>query len=257
MSSARARPRTLRRRKPSLGARLRPFWILGVVLFAALAWGAVALARAPYFRIARVGVEVPLGSPVTPAQVRRAAAIALDANVWLVDTAAAARRIEAIPYVDRASVRRGQFPKPFVELTVAVRRPSGCVRAAQRTVTIDAASRVLQEGCAASGVLARIDAGRGTLPPPGGTIADGGIARLLEDARVLADANLGIAAVRRDRWDGLEAVDRSGVVLRFGEDADLARKAALVGPVRAGVGSRRAIAAIDLRAPATPTVEFR
>ena len=251
------RPRTLpKRRKTSLAARVMPYWILLIALAALLAWGATWLARSPWFMVTRVGVELPLGSPVSQNQVRAAAAIGREANVWLLSPHAIARRIEAIPYVDRASVHRGQFPQPFVELTVTMRRPTACLRAAGREVTIDASSRVLQTGCA-SPVLARIDAGRAKLPAPGGTVGDPEVARLMADADVLAGANLGVRSLRRDRWGGLEAVDVGGVTLRFGEDGDLAKKAVLVAPVRAGIGTKRPVKAIDLRAPGTPTVEFR
>jgi POTRA domain-containing FtsQ-type protein len=249
--------RTLpRRRRPSLVARVRPFWIIAIVLAVLLAWGGAWLAQSPWFRVARTGIDVPLVSPVSRDEIRRAAAIPPGANVWLLKPRAIAARIEAIPYVERASVHRGQFPQPFVELAVTVRRPSACLRAAGRDVTIDAASRVLQAGCAAAS-LARIDAGAAGVPAPGGTIADPDVARLLGDARMLADANLGVRSLGRDRWGGLEAVDVTGVILRFGDDQDLAKKAALVEPVRSGVGPKRPVRAIDLRAPGTPTVEFR
>ncbi len=251
-----ARARTLpRRRKPSFAARARPFWIVAIVLAALAGWGGAWLVQSPWFRIARVGVDVPLASPVTVEQVRGAAAIAPGANVWLLNPRAVARRIEAIPYVDRASVRRGQFPKPYVELSISLRRSSGCVAAAGREVTIDATTRVLQDGCAGPG--ARIDAGAATVPAPGNAIADPDIGRLLTDAKTLADAGVAVRRLGRDRWGGLEAVDVTGVALRFGDDADLAKKAALVEPVRAGVGRGRVVRAIDLRAPATPTVVFR
>ena len=42
--------------------------------------------------------------------------------------------------------------------------------------------------------------------------------------------------VRRDRFGGLEAVDSRGVILKFGADADLAAKLALVEPIRHSVG---------------------
>ena len=245
-----------RRRKPSLVARVRPFWILVVIVVGLLAWGGMWLAQSPWFRVARVGIDLPLGSPVSREQVRAAASIALGANVWLLNGGAIRTRIEAIPYVDRAGVHRGQFPQPFVELSITVRRPTACVRAAEGEVTIDAAARVLQAGCAAP-TVARIEAGPATVPPPGGTIADPEIGRLLADARTLADASLALRSLRRDRFGGLEAVDVTGVVLKFGDDADLARKAALVEPVRTGVGTKRPVRAIDLRAPGTPTVEFR
>ena len=258
-SDARSAPRARvlpRRRKPSLAARVRPFWILIVILAALAAWGGAWLVRSPWFRVARVGIDVPLASPVSREDVRRAAAIVPGANVWLLNTGAMRRRIEAIPYVDRASVHRGQFPQPFVELTATVRRPSACVRAGDRVVTIDATSRVLQAGCAAESA-ARIDAGEAKVPAPGGSIADRDITRLLADARTLADAGVTVRSLPRDRWGGLEAVDVTGVILRFGDDADLTQKAGLVQPVRAGIGSKRVVRAIDLRAPKTPVVEFR
>ena len=254
---AEARVRSLpSRRKPSLGSRIKPFWILAVCLLAAAVWGGAWLAGSPWFQVARIGVDVPLASPVSREQVRRVAAIPPRANVWLLGTRAMRARLEAIPYVDRAAVHRGQFPQPFVELAITVRRPSACVRAAEREVTIDAASRVLQEGCVVPDV-SRIDAGPVRLPAPGGTIADPGIAHLLADAKTLGDANVVVRSLGHDRWGGLDAVDVTGVTLRFGDDADLAKKAALVEPVRAGVGTRRPLRAIDLRAPGTPTVEFR
>jgi hypothetical protein len=254
-SDARQRPLP-RRRKPSLAARVKPFWILVLVLLVLIGWGGVWLARSPWFRVARVGIDVPLASPVSREQVRAAAAIAPDANLWLLNAGAIRRRVEAIPYVERASVHRGQFPQPFVELSIRVRRPTACVRAGVRDVTIDAASRVLQSGCVAS-TVSRIDAGAATVPQPGGTIDDPDVSRLLADARTLADANLTVRSLGRDRFGGLEAVDVTGVVLKFGDDADLAKKAALVEPVRAGVGTKRPVRAIDLRSPGTPTVEFR
>jgi cell division septal protein FtsQ len=253
---ARQRARTVpRRRKASVVARIKPFWIFAILLVGLIAWGGAWLAQSPWFRVTRVGIEVPLASPVSRDAVRAAAGISRETNVWLIDTRAAARRIEAIPYVDRAAIHRGQFPKPFVDLTITVRRPTACVRAGGRDVTIDVTARVLQGACA-SVVLPRIDAGKAAVPAPGGTIADPEVGRLLADAKTLADASLAVRRLARDRWGGLEAVDVTGVVIRFGADDDLAKKAVLVEPVRKGVANR-SIRAIDLRAPGTPIVEFR
>jgi cell division septal protein FtsQ len=252
-STTRAFPR---RRKPSLLARMRPFWILGMIVGVFAVWAGYTLARAPWFRIAHLGIDVPAGSVVSAAQVRAAAAIPPRANVWLLDPGAIARRIEAIPYVERARMHRGQFPHPFVEIGVTLRRPSACVRGGEGVVTIDATSRVLQNGCAVASV-AQIDAGAAALAAPGATLDDRDVARLLADEKVLTGANLSVRKLGRDRWGGLVAVDAGGVTLLFGDDADLAAKAALVGPVRAGLGTRRALRAIDLRAPRTPTAEFR
>lgn len=256
-SGARPRPRALpTRRKPSLAARIRPFWILAVMVAAALAWGGAWLVQAPAFRVARVGIDTPIGSPVSRDDVRAVAAIPRGANVWLLNPWAMARRIEALPYVDVATVRRGQFPQPFVEIAVTVRRPTACIRAGAALVTIDATTRVLQRGCALPGV-AQIDAGHATLGAPGTTLADPDVERLLADAKTLAERQIAVRSLRRDAFGGLEALDVTGVTLRFGDDADLAKKAALVGPVRAGIGTKRPLRAIDLRAPGTPIVQFR
>jgi cell division septal protein FtsQ len=246
-----------RRRKPSLVARVRPFWILLLVVAALLAWGGIWLAHAPWFRVARVTIDVPAASPVSRDQVSSTAAISPDANIWLLDPGAIARRIEAIPYVYRATIGRRQFPRPALEIAIGVRRPSACVRAGGQDVTIDATARVVQTGCAAP-ALPWIEAGNATVPAPGASIVDGEIARLLADARVLADANLAIRRVSLDRWGGLDAVDVTGLTLEFGDDTDeLAWKASLVQPVRNGIGTKRPVRAIDLRSPKTPTVEFR
>ena len=253
---ARQRSRTApRRRKASVVARIKPFWIFAVALVALIAWGGAWLVQSPWFRVTRVGIDVPLASPVSRDTVRAAAGISRDTNVWLIDTRAAARRIEAIPYVDSAAIHRGQFPKPFVELAITVRRPSACVRGGAGDVTIDATARVLQAECATA-ALPRVDAGEAVVPAPGGTVADPEIGRLLSDAKTLSDANLAVRRLARDRWGGLVAVDVTGVVIQFGADDDLAKKAALVEPVRKGVANRR-IRSIDLRAPGTPIVEFR
>ena len=245
-----------RRRKRSLVARARPFWILWVVVAGLLVWGGVWLAQSPWFRIALVRIDVPAASPVSRDEVRSAAAVAPETNLWLLDIGGIARRIEAVPYVDRATLRRAQFPRPALEIGITVRRPTACVASGGDEVTIDATARVLQAGCAASDVPS-IQGGYAAVPAPGKRIVDETVAGLVADAKILAGANLGVRQLSRDRWGGLVAVDVTGVTLEFGEDTDLARKAALVRPVRNGVGAKRPIRAIDLRSPGTPTVEFR
>ncbi len=191
---------------------------LAVVLAGLIGWGGAWLAQSPWFRVTSVTVDVPLASPVSRDAVRAAAGISGDTNVWLINTRAAARRIEAIPYVDRAAIHRGQFPKPFVELAVTVRRPTACVLAGAGGVTIDAAERVLQAGCATA-VLPRIDAGKAAVPAPGATITGAEVGRLLTDAKTLSGANIAVRRLGRDRWGGLEAVDVTGVLIEFGDDA--------------------------------------
>lgn len=248
-ASARARRRT----KPSIAVRVRTFWVIAVLAAClAIALG-VAFVNAPQLRVRSVDAAVPPGSPVTETAVLATAAIDPTANLWLLDTGAIRRRIEAIPYVATAVVHRRQFPQPAVQLTVTLRQPTGCVRMPGGAVTIDATERVLQNGCA-SAALPLVDAGAGTAVAPGGTLTEPDVNRLLADARTIG-AQVPVRIVRRDRFGGLQAVDGHGVLLEFGADDDLAAKLALVEPIRRSAGGRP-LRAIDLRAPATPVIEF-
>jgi hypothetical protein len=243
-----------RRIRPSLAQRVRAFWFLGTLALCALVLLAVAVANAPQLRVRTVDADVPAGGRVTSGAVLAAAHVDRDANLWLLDTGAIRRRIEALPYVATASVHRAQFPQPAVTLVVTTREPTGCVRSAAGTITIDAKARVLQTGCV-SATLPLVDVGPYPAVEPGGTLAAPEVDRLLTDARAIAE-HIPVRTVRRDRFGGLEAVDSRGVLLRFGSDTDLPAKLALVEPIRKTTHGRP-VRAIDLRAPATPVVEFR
>lgn len=251
--SASARAKTLgRRTKPSLVGRVRTFWVFAVLVACAAAGAGIAIANAPQLRVRSVVANVPAG-PVTKSAVIAAAQIDAGANLWLLDAGAISGRIKAIPYVATADVHRAQFPSPAVTLEVTLRAPTGCVRSSSGTVTIDAAARVLQTGCA-SALLPQVDVGTGPAVAPGATLTAPDIDRLLTDAKAVAE-HVPVRVVRRDAFGGLEAVDSQGVLLKFGSDADLTAKLALVEPIRRSAGGRP-LRVIDLRAPATPVIEF-
>lgn len=252
MSTA-ARAKAVRRRaKPSLAGRVRTFWVLALLGLCGAFVLALAIANAPQLRVRSVDASVPAG-PVTKDTLIAAAAIDPDANLWLLNTGAIRARLAAIPYVATANVHRAQFPVPSVRLEVTLRIPAACVNSSSGTVTIDAAARVLQTGCA-PGNLPLVDIGPGPSAAPGTVLTAPDIDRLLTDAKAIGE-HIPVKIVRRDRFGGLEAVDSRGVILKFGADADLPAKLALVEPVRHSVGGRP-LRAIDLRAPATPVVEF-
>lgn len=251
-----ARAKALRRRtKPSLAVRVRTFWVIAVLTASLLAVLGVAFVNAPQLRVRAIVALVPAGSPVSKDDVLTAAHIDPDANLWLLNTAAIRARLDAIPYVASAAVQRAQFPKPSVALEIALRPPTGCVRAGNDTVTIDATARVLQTGCV-SALLPLVDAGMGSATAPGTTLVAPDIGRLLADAKAIG-GHIPVRIVRRDRFGGLEAIDSRGVTLKFGADTDLATKLALVEPIRAATAHDRPLRTIDLRAPNTPVVEFR
>jgi POTRA domain-containing FtsQ-type protein len=253
--STSARAKALRRRtKPSLAGHVRTFWLVAALALCVVAALAVAIVNAPQLRVRAVDANVPAGGTVSKSDVIAAAHIDPAANLWLLNTGAIRRRLEAIPYVATAAVHRAQFPQPAIALDVTLRQAYGCVNSSSGTVTIDATARVLQTGCP-SDALPRVDIGSGPAVAPGAILTAPDIDRLLADARAIG-VHIPVRIVRRDRFGGLEAVDSRGVLLKFGADDDLQAKLALVEPIRRSAAHGRPLRAIDLRAPATPVVEF-
>ena len=246
--------RRKRRSKPSVAARLRRYWLLGLVAFAVIATAGWRLATTPAFR-AKTPVVYGV-SHVSRQEVLAAAAIDPHANIWLMNRAAVQRRIEAIPYVLRARVHRA-FPGR-IGIEVAERAEDGCVRdAAGETYVVDAALRVLDIGCARKPRVTYVV--RGILAAdPGTFLNDPELLRLQSDARALAASGDRYHAFVHDTFGDLVATMRGGIDVRFGDDGDLERKRQLIGPILAQLGPRATdVRAVDLRAPATPVVEYR
>lgn len=248
--------RTLRRRtRPSVFARIRTFWVVAVLIALAGAVAFAAFANAPQLRVRDVAAAVPDGAPVTRDAVLNAAAIGAGANILLLNANAARARIEAIPYVLSADVRRTYVPQPGVAISVTLRTPYACIVSAHGAATIDVSARVLQPACLPGSPL-RVEIGGAGIPPAGARLTDPDVTALLADAPAIA-AKLPLKTIRRDRFGDVEAVDAQGVTIRLGSDGDLAAKLALIEPIRRSLGRSRPVRAIDLRAPATPVVEYR
>jgi hypothetical protein len=205
----------------------------------------------PALRIQRVDVH-DAGTRVDEHTIRAAARIDRSANAWLIDGNAIVRRIEAIPYVAQAHI--DHTGPGGLAIVVTERTPAACLRAGDQDVTIDATRRIVQAGCAGP-ALPHVDLGAAHIGAPGTVVADPDAATLLADEQTLAEADVAVVSIGRDRFGGLVARDPAGVVLRFGSDRDLGPKAALIGPVRAATRGRK-LRAIDLRAPGTPIVEY-
>lgn len=247
-------PRPKRRSRPSLAARLRRFWLLGLVVLILTAWGGFALASAPAFRLHELTVTGL--ARVAERDVVARAAIDPRANVWLLDRTAIARRIEALPYVASARVHRRLLANVWLE--IGERTPDGCVRSRDtESVTVDRADRVLERGCPATVALAYELRDRSDVAP-GRYIRDPELAALQTDARALAATGDRFRSLRHDAFGGLEVELQDGIRIRFGDDRDLERKRKLVAPILAQLGTRgKRVRALDLRSPGTPVVEFR
>jgi len=243
---------TRRRTKRSPLVRLRIFAFFIIVLVLLAIWGGFALTTAPIFRVGRVAVTT--GTHVSGRQIMLAARIDPAANAWLLDKNAIVARVNALPWI--ATTRVARTLPARVEIITTERVPVACLQAAWR-VTIDATQRVLEESCDFP-QLARIVVPLKKAPAPGATIGDERVAQLVRDLATLAAANVPVRSLHLDRYASLVAIDPRGVELKFGEDSDLSKKAALIDPIRRATQSKgRTVVAIDVRAPQTPVVDYR
>ncbi len=246
--------RPLRRSRPSLARRLRTFWILGVVAIAAVAAGGWALVTWHGFHVGALTVTGL--ARVEQRDVLTRAAIDPHANIWLLDRGAIERRISAIPYVASAWVHRRPLASVWIE--IAERTADACVRdPSGDAYTVDRDLRVLTDGCSA-GTTRVYDLRAQLTTKPGAFLHDAELVRLHRDAGALATTGDRFRAFRHDDAGALEATLHDGIRVKFGDDGDLAVKQRLIAPILAQLGARVAsVRAVDLRAPATPVVEYR
>ena len=242
-----------KRRKKSAGARLRPFWILFVLLAIAVGVGLYYGATWRGFDPSSVTVS---GNRVVPsAEILARASIAPHTNVWLQNTGAAASRIQAIPYVKNVRIRRA-LPAS-VHITVTERTPFAVLQDGSSRLLIDSDLRVLKRMTAQT-TLPLIMAKLGRSPSPGVFLHDAGVQRLRDDVEALAQAHVAVRSLRYDRFGDLVAVTPGAITLLLGDDSDLQKKAPLVDPIISQVSaSGRKLAAVDLRAPKTPVVVYK
>ena len=245
--------RSRRRSKPSLLHRIRVLWVFIVVLLAAAGYGGYMLATWSAFDPKTIAVEGE--RHVSADEIRHRAAIPLDRNIWLLDKHAAERRIDAIPWIRSAAIHRS-LPAE-VRIVVQERVPAACVDSSSRRYLIDDTAHVLETACNAHELL-RITWRPMEAQPAGAVLDASRVQRTLADAAQLRAANLTIARIGWDQFGGLVAELQAGPSLRFGDDRNLAQKAALVKPILHAYGGRaNEVAAIDLRAASTPVVQLR
>jgi cell division protein FtsQ len=249
----RERSKRVSRKKKSPASRLRPFWFLIVLVVIVVGFGGYYAATWPGFQPKHVAIA---GNRVVPSQeIAQRAHIASDANVWLQDTRAAQRRIEAIPYVKEAAIHR--WLPANVRIAVTERVPYAILRAGSKKAVVDRDLRVLQrlDGPAP---LPHFITTSGAMPPDGAFVNDPIVQRLRDDYEALSQAHVVVRSVSYDKFGDLIATMHNGVRLLLGDDADVQKKAALIGPILSQVaaGGRR-IAAVDLRAVKTPVVVYR
>ena len=242
---------TARRTRKGAVARIRPFSILIVLLVAGAAIGAYYAAQWPGFHPRHIAV---VGASVVPkAEVLQRAALDRSRNIWLQNTGAAAQRVAQIPYVRSVKIRR-RLP---ADVTIAIqeRKPFAIVSDGSARVLVDDQLHVLDSNPGATNLpLMHSQIGDASV---GKKLASQQLAQLARDCQTLVHASVQVAYLNLDRLGNLNARLTSGVLVEFGDDADIASKARLVNPVLAQVpqGGRK-IRALDLRAAKTPVLVF-
>lgn len=243
-----------RRAKSSLIVRLRVFWIFIVILLIAAGFAGFRIATWPGFFPKNIAVFGT--SHVTAADVLKLAAIPNGRNVWLIDKHAAEARVDALPWVQTTRVHRS-LPAS-VRIVVVERTPAACLQAGSARYLVDAGGHVIETSCNAA-PRAVVLGWQSLGPQHAGSLVDvSTLTRFLADVQTLRAHHLEPVYTGFDRFGGLEATLGGGITVRFGDDRDLAQKAALVDPILQAYGKRtRDVAVIDLRAPSTPVVEER
>jgi cell division protein FtsQ len=244
-----------KRRRPSAVQRLQPFWFLLVVIAAALGVGATYLTSWSALYPHTVVVQ---GNRVVPrALILDRARIDLSKNMWLQDTASMVARIEAIPYIDNASVHRR--PPDSMQIVVTERTPYAFVDAGGSRVTVDHDLRVLQRSQppALASSLPVLEAQGASLPAPGTFLNGGNLQALRGIADMMLAAHLEPKLLWLDRYNDATVILRNGIRVLLGDEQGMAQKIALIGPIFVQVDrGKRRVVAIDLRALTTPVVVY-
>lgn len=226
-----------RRRRRRLNA------VLGVVC--AVVWGLVAL-RSPLVDVDRVQVSGVEHS--TEAEVRAALGAGRGTPMVEVDPGAAARRVEALPWVAEARVAR-LWPGT-VRVVVEERTAVAAVRHPAGWAAVDAAGRLLAVGPEAPAALPLVDALHAG--EPGATVTGPDRTLLATLGDLPSSLRERVAELRRGS-DGVVLELAAGPCVVLGDRSELDEKAGAAEAVLAGLDVPEG-ARIDVRVPSAPAL---
>lgn len=219
--------------------------LLGIAAVPALLGAAYLLVDSAMLDVDRV--QVIGASQSTPAEVAAMTGIENGEPMVRIDAAAAARRAEALPWVESARVVR-RWPGT-VRIEVTEYLPAAFVRRSSSTVALVAPDgRVLGDTETAPGGLLEI-VGVRRLPEIGATLSPPGVAGLASE---LPAALVGRVA-RVDLSQGVTLHLADGPQIRLGDVDDLGAKSAAVLAVLELLGEEPA-EYVDVRVPSAPVV---
>lgn len=201
--------------------------------------------------VALAEVRVAGTERLDPRTVRRAADLELGTSTLRLPLGSARARVEALPLVDSADVRRLDPLTVLVEVTE--REPAAVVRRGRQSVLVDREGVVVADGAEPGLPVIRLV--RGELPEPGDDIAASPAAANAHAAlSALPGPVRSLVATYVARGpDELELRLASGTKVRFGRADRVAEKARALGAVLEDLEGRQ-VATIDVRAPSRPVV---
>ncbi|MDQ6780564.1 MAG: FtsQ-type POTRA domain-containing protein [Candidatus Eremiobacteraeota bacterium] len=236
-----------------------------LALLAALLYAGLRVSHDPRFNVV-VGPISGLGH-TGRGDVLQALALRPDQNAWLLNRRASAARVERLPWVKTAHVSI-RWPN-VLHVALSERQPVASVVLAAgngeeplpRYALIDPSQRVL--------TLARVREPQAGLPlllitpapnaavQPGDALDNKSVGQALEALSRLKALGLQVSEVAIAPATGISArADRDLRVL-FGDDEDLAKKAAVFQAIVAKISQPAHIAYIDVRSVRAPTVLYR
>lgn len=215
-----ARIRARRREVVRDRARRRRRLTLSAVAIVLLGLAGLGLARSPLFAIVDVKVVGAHGEDA--ALVRETAQVQPGDNLLSADLRAVAGRVEELPWVRDAGVRR--VPPSTVELRISMREPAAVVRVPGATWLVDTEGVVIAGGSRDG--LVEITAPNSVVPGVGGEVRDAALRNALA-AHAQLPPELRATVVRYEAESGrdLRLHLADGMVVRFGAAEQVEAKA--------------------------------
>jgi len=239
--------------------------LLTGVLVIGAAWLAARESSDPRFALRLVSVSGNVRAKA--ADIIAAAALPRGENIWLIDVRAARARVEALPWVRSASIRRS-WPNRL-SIVVTERVPVARIRlpsapedpaAGGEYALVDVAGRVLEVGPEPLDQRLPIVDVR-PLPSgatqAGASLAHGDAALALDAARRLSDLHVRYSEIGADPDIGVSALLVSGLRVVFGDTDRLRQKVALAEAIAARIRDPSAVRYVDVRSTNAPTVLYK
>jgi cell division protein FtsQ len=239
--------------------------VLAAAVISVIGFVSVREVRSP--RLALGSIDVSGARSTSISEILRAAALPGGSNIWLLDTTGAEGRIEALPWIATASVRR-TWPNN-VSILVTERVPVGRLllpgggsseEPAPQVALIDASMRVLAIG-ESVGIAADLPLFRIVPQPyalqPGATLGGDDAAHAYDAMVELRALGLRISEVDLKPSTGVTVTCDGGLRVILGGDDDLAKKVSLLKAIAPKISAPEDVVYVDLRSVRAPTVLYR